>query len=463
MNRIVKATAGRRAVLPLAVIVLLVGFKSLAGAQPLNPDLASARSFSGQVVAYAKRSSGPPSGLLPSGTNQSLVQLEPTLATVSCERIKQMLLRELGAADPWRGTIYLVLHPARTANDNITVTSQKFKNGWQYQVDLPDQVDRFRYVRAMVQVLLMEQANRTAHAGAAEVPLWLIEGFAQLLLASNEADLILAPPHGIANGLSFSSTLHNSRIETLPQQAQKKLHGRPPLSFEELSWPTEQETSGHASDLYGGSALLFVGELLRISDGRASLRAMLAQLPQHRNWQFAFLRAFHEHFERPLDVEKWWALSLAESHGRTQAQSWSLEESRQKLDEALLSAVQVRTGANELPLHAEVSLQTVIREWDPARQTQALDAALRELGLLRLRVAHEYAGLAHDYSLAIGTYLQQRNRAGSILSTKRAGQRRAVEAAVRQLDALDALRIALRPAPKPAAASPSPAPPAPAP
>src|ERR1035437_7795398 len=28
-------------------------------------------------------------------------------------------------------------------------------------------------------------------------------------------------------------------------------------------------------------------------------------------WQFAFLRAFHACFERPLDVEKWWALFLA--------------------------------------------------------------------------------------------------------------------------------------------------------
>ena len=200
-------------------------------------------------------------------------------------------------------------------------------------------------------------------------------------------------PRGTANGLSLTSTLRNSRLETPLQLAQKKLRGRAPLTFEDLSWPAEPELSGNASDLYGGSALLFVGELLRLPEGRAGLRALLAQLPLHHNWQFAFLGAFHERFQRPLDVEKWWALTLSETHGRGLAQAWSLEESRQKLDEALRSAVQVRAGPNELPLHADVTLQKIIGEWEPARQTQALQATRRELGLLRLRIARQYAGL----------------------------------------------------------------------
>ncbi len=86
-----------------------------------------------------------------------------------------------------------------------------------------------------------------------------------------------------------------------------------------------------------------------------------------------------------------------EASGRDPAQTWSLEESWQKLDQAIQSAVQVRTGTNELPLHAEVTLQKIIREWDPMRQTQALNNTLRELGLLRLRIAQEYVGLVQDY------------------------------------------------------------------
>jgi hypothetical protein len=185
---------------------------------------------------------------------------------------------------------------------------------------------------------------------------------------------------------------------------------------------------------------------------------MLAQLPQNYNWQFAFLRAFHARFERPLDVEKWWALSLAGNSGRDLAMTWSREESWQKLDQATHFDVQVRTGTDEFPMHASLKLQTVIREWDPDRQTQALTSTMREVGLLRLRIAPQFVGLVQGYCQTLQTYLQQRDHTGSILPfTKKAARQRAVETAVQQLDALDAQRDALRPVPKSAATNQPPA------
>jgi hypothetical protein len=464
MRKNARATQQHRAVLVVAIAVFLGALQGSADAQPSNPDLVSARSHSGQFVVYAGRSSPPPLLVANLATNQNFVRLEPTLATVSCERIKQVLTRELGATAPWRGHIYVVLYPARGAGDTITITSERFKGGWQYRVDFPDVVERSRYVRGVVQVLLLEMANRTAEARAAEIPLWLMEGFAQLLLASNEVEIILPPPQSKANGLNLSAMVVSARKEGLREQAQKKLRGRPPLTFENLSWPAEDELSGDTGELYSGSAQLFVGELLRLPDGPACLRTMLALLPQNYNWQFAFLSAFHSCFERPLDVEKWWALSLAGASGRNLAQTWSLEESWQRLDQALHSGVQVRTGANELPLHADLKLQTVLREWDSVRQTQAIRSTLRELGLLRLRIAQEFVGLAQDYSQALETYLQRRDHTGSVIPfTRKAGRRRAVEAAVQQLDALDARREALRPIPRPVTTNQPPALPAPAP
>jgi hypothetical protein len=460
-----KTMQGRhRAVLVVAIVVLLGALRGLANAQPANPDLVSARSHSGQIVVYAGRSSASSPSVANLAADRKFVQLEPTLATVSCERIKQVLMRELGATAPWRGHIYVVLYPARGATDTITITSERFKGGWQYRVDFPDVVERSRYVRGVVQVLLLELANRTAETRAAEIPLWLTEGFAQLLLASDEVEIILPPPRSKANGLNFSAMVVNTRKESLLEQAQKKLRGRPPLAFENLSWPAEDELSRDTADLYSGSAELFVGELLRLPDGRACLRAMLARLPQNYNWQFAFLRAFSACFERPLDVEKWWALSLARASGRDPAQSGSLAESWQRLDQAIHPAVQVRTSANELPLHAELKLQTVIREWDSVRQTQALTSTLRELELLRWRIPPGFVALVQDYSQALETYLQQREHTGSVLPfTRKASQRRAAEAAIQQLDALDARREALRPIPGPVATNQPPALPAPAP
>ena len=190
-----------------------------------------------------------------------------------------------------------------------------------------------------------------------EVPLWLIEGFSQLLLASNEFEIILPPPRTAANGLAFNAALFNARKETLPQQTQKSLRGRPPLTFEELSWPPAQAVAGDAADLYRGSAQLFVGELLRLPEGREGLRGMLNQLPQYYNWQFAFLGAFHSRFQRPLDVEKWWSLSVTDANGRDPAQAWTPEESWQKLSQAIRSTIQVRTRTNEPPRQVEMTLQ----------------------------------------------------------------------------------------------------------
>ena len=464
MKKNAQATGRRRAVLAAAVAVFLGAGQGLANAQPAASDLVSARSSSGQFVVYGGRSFAPPSPIFGLATNRNFVRLEPTLVTASCERIKQALIREVGATAPWRGTVYVVLYPARAPGDTITITSERFKSGWQYRVDLPDVVERSRYVRAIMQVLLGEVANRAAETRSVEIPLWLVEGLSQLLLASNEVEIILPPPRANPNGLNYSATVLDARKQSLLEQAQKKLRGRPPLTFENLSWPGEDELSGDRGDLYSASAQWFVGELLRLPDGRACLRTMLAELAQHYNWQFAFLRAFHAFFERPLDVEKWWALTVAQATGRDVAQSWTLEESWHKLDEAIHAPVQVRTGANDLPMHADASLQTVIREWDSVRQTQALNDTLRELGLLRLRIAQEFVGLVQDYSQALETYLQQRDHTGSILPfTRKAAQRRAVEAAVRQLDALDARREALRPAPRPVIESQPPALPAPTP
>ena len=453
MNSMGSAKQFQATILIVAALIFTASL-SAAAASPTASEVASVRSFSEQFIAYAARPGLQSPALLSLATNSDFVQLEPTLATVSCERIKQLLLRELDSTAPWRGTIYLALYPARTPADTITITSQRSRNGWQYRVDLPDILDRPRYVHAMVEVMLLELANRNAQARAAETPLWLTEGLTQILLASSEVEIILPPPRTTANRVSFTATRVSQHKQTLLQQAQKKLAGRPPLSFEALSWPANEDLQGSAGDRYCGSAQLFVGELLRLPEGRAALRAMLANLPRHLNWQLAFLDAFQQRFQRPLDVEKWWALCTTEATERGAAQTWSSEESWHKLDQAIHPAVQVRASTNQLPLHTEITLQKMLREWDPPRQTAAIRTALGELALLRLRIAPEYVPFLLEYSTVLENYLPQIDRSGTV--NRRSKRSEAIDSATRQLDELDNRRQALKPATKP---SPLPQPP----
>jgi hypothetical protein len=381
--------------------------------------------------------------------NPSFTRLDPKLLPVSCERIKQLLWRQLEATALWRGRISVGLYPASSADDPISLNADQFRDGWQYRVALPNFLERSRYVRTLVQVLLLEFANRTAKDHSSEIPFWLTEGFTQEVLASSDMDVILPPaPQTAINGLWVTVTFTNhQRIDPLTQ-AHAELQAGSPLSFQQLSWP-EPEPTAEGESLYRSSAQLFVHSLLAMKDGPASLRAMLEELPEHYNWQFAFLHAFRAAFSRPLDVEKWWALQTAHFTGRELAQTWELNESWQKLDETIRSFVQVRLDTNDLPLEAEVSLQTVLREWDTARQTQALQLKVRELEQLRLRLAPEHVALADEYRQTLAAYLEHRDHANSLLPfRKHALQRRALDDAVHRLDALDGRRALARPAPQ---------------
>ena len=179
------------------------------------------------------------------------------------------------------------------------------------------------------------------------------------------------------DGLNLVSYNVSGRRANPLEQAHRKFQSESPLSFYQLSWPADEQWSGETGELYRCSAQLFLDELLRLKDGKACLRAMIAGLPRRLNWQLAFLDAFHSHFQRALDVEKWWALQSLHFTGRdVLAQTWPFEESRRKLDEALHAEVEVRVGAGETPIYSTVKLQSIIREWDPARQTQAIRGML---------------------------------------------------------------------------------------
>jgi len=435
-----------------------------AKAQVLPSPGDSVRSHSGQFMIHAERSSPPPGMAAILATNRNLVRLEPALVGVSCERIKQILLRELGATAPWRGRIYVELRPARAAGQTITVTSEHFKDGWQYQVQLPDVVERDRYTRAMVQVLLLEFANRRSNGRLAEIPLWLTEGFSQRMLTSNESGIILLPPRETVNGLTFTTTRITERVGDPVAQARRQLRDRPPLSFEQLSWQADDEMPAAAAEVYRASAQLFVGELLCLTDGRACLSAMLTRLPQYHNWQLAFLDAFRSHFERPLDVEKWWALCCVQSPERGLARNRPAEGSWNDLDQALRTPAPARTGATTQAARADVSLQTIIREWDRVQQTQVLPSKLRELDLLRSRASPDLAVLVQEYRQVLEAYLQNQHwtRPRTLFGTRPSLSSVAGET-LQRLDALDARREALRPAKEPLAAGEVTAQPAPAP
>jgi hypothetical protein len=398
-------------------------------------------------------------------TNADFVRLEPALLAVSAERIRESLNHKL-TPDRWslvpgappHGKIFLILHPAQSLDETVTVTARRSANGWDYQIQLPDVLPRTRFVRALTGALLLQSANRNARTRSAEVPAWLTDGLSQELLATEGQTIILSSPARMVTGQPDRRVVTTTRGVDSLAGARRVLRDQTPLTVAQLSWPAEAQLTGADGGMYRASAQLFVSSLMELPDGPAHLRALLASLPEFYNWQTAFQSAFRRNFPRPLDLEKWWAVQTVTFLARDPGPAWTPGVSRDKLNEILRVPVEMRTASNALPAHAEISFQAVLRNFDRARQTAILQPKLRDLELSQLRMAPPFAALADGYRRVLKDYLEpdQRARPARPLGKHPPAARPTptVDSTVKKLEALDARRREAESALKPEGGTP---------
>lgn len=413
---------------------------------PLKPVVSSA---SGQFAVYDRRG-GPPPALPSISAARGYFELEPPFVAVSCERIKDALNAELATPARWSGKIHVTLSPVSNTDEDCAIRADRFRNAWSYQVNLPQRVERTMFVRTLVNVLLLELANRQAGARSAEVPFWLVEGLTQKLLATRAAEMILPPPTLSIGGVTIGPTMIEKRDQDAFETARRVFRERPPLTLEELSWPPRQGFDRAEGEVFQCSAQLLVTELLRLKGGPECVRDTVTGLGRCYNWQTAFLQAFQSHFSNQLAFEKWWALQSVYFTGRNPLQLWTSEESWRKLDEALLTPVAIRQTSLQMPARADVTLQAIIREWDTLRQLTTFRTKRRELELARTRVALEFMTLTDEYLRVVKDYIKEREDTSAVyanLERMSSGQRKFALEVISRLDALDASRAELRPKP----------------
>ena len=408
------------------------------------PKTELARGVSGQFIVT---SASPLSSLAATpriAADTNFVRLKPSLLAISAERIRETLQRELGINNQWRGKIFLVLRPAQSPNEEVTIVSERSANGWNYSVSMPDILSRIRFVRAMVSVVLLEFANRNASSTrSAEIPEWLTDGLSQQLLAADGRKIILSSPSRVVNGLPQSRVIESQRGMDFLADARRVLRDYPTLTFEQLSWPTGAQLAGTDGGAYRASAQLFVNELLNLKNGPEHLRAMLQSLPRFYNGQTAFQNAFSADFPRPLDLEKWWALQVVSFAAQDPGARWTPAVSREKLAEILGVPVEMRTASNALPTRMEISLQVVIRNFDPSEQTRVFQTKLRDLELAQLRMAPQLAVLTAEYRLALASYLGQDKRTAPVFHANKHAlvpSKASSSDTLKKLDVLDAKR-----------------------
>jgi hypothetical protein len=433
-----------------AVIAGMLAALNLANAQVLEPNARVFGSGSGQFFVSARGTVSPHSLDLASGPD--MLTLDPALLAVSCDRIKAEVLRRLKMPDQWQGKIFVTLHPAFSVNDPIPVVPSKFGGKWHCVVELPDAVDRNRFVDAVVRATLLEIANRNATTRPVEIPEWLARGMALELMGSSQVKLILPMPRRPEAGgylnlsrttVDFSDTPKPSAMTTLRMNplagAFDVLRTNEPLTFDRLSWPTDEQLSESGADLYNSSAQLFVSQLLQLNHGPQCLSAMLAEMPDYLNWQLAFQHAFEPLFKTPLDVEKWWALEISQFSGRDLLHLLTREESAKQLDAMFEFPIEVQIG-QAAPMRSDISLQTIIRGWSRPHQLETLKNKVWELGVLRLRISPDYIPLLDRYIQVLQEYYKQRSASTRILALIGLQTDKSADEAVTKLDALDAQR-----------------------
>ncbi len=376
----------------------------------------------------------------------NLVRLDPALLAVAAERFKAALWRQVGlkADSPWQGKIHLLLRPADSPEDDVTIASSLAQRTWDYQVILPDVLSQARYARALSAVLLLEIANRNNvnTDRSAEIPAWLVDGLAQLVMDENRSKLLLTLPAGQANSAAMSTLdVREHGLDALAS-AREPLHQASALTFEELSWPSDEQLNGDDGGAYRASAQLFVYELLRLPKGPEKMRALLTWLPECLNWQLAFDEVYRRDFREPASIEKWWSLRVVDFAAHNPTSQWTAADSEQRLATLLRVPVQIRGNSNSLPAHAEISMQNAIRELAPGQRDDILAGRLRELELEQFQMARPFAVLAAAYGGVLKDYLGESNHAQSSRNDKHASapNRASVTGTLRKLDVLDVRR-----------------------
>lgn len=409
------------------------------------------------------RGNSPSSINLKSEEGAQWVKLDLDVLALSTERLHQALSRELDVSTRGSGRILLCLVTATAADQGIRIVATPFADGWHYRVDVPDQIEQLKLIRGIVEVLLLELANRSRGPKSAEIPSWLNEGLSMQLMATMGPDLILQSVP-VGSMLEIVRNVGGSRdaggLDRL-RQARAVLRTVAPATLAELGHPALETLKGESMERFQSSAQLFVAELCRLPNGRACLVNLLQELPWCWNWETAFLRAYRRYFARTLDVEKWWSVVLTSFTGRDPSQVWAAEICFDKLDEILLKPAQVRLSPDVMPVRTYVTPQQIIADWDFASQKAALDQTLLQLAILRVNCPLDIAALIERYRLTFQNYLQKRGEASSTAPTK--GQALVsipvlMRETIDRLDELYRQREALRRAYAAAAAATAPSP-----
>ena len=421
----------------------LLGFSVLRAGD--SDGAISTVSRSGQFVVHgtpgvsSSAVVGSPSRIKPVGDNANVV-LRPDLLAVTAERVRKTVLTQFGLPDAPGSKVHLNLRRRRPVEGQLQITPAAFASGWIYRVDLPDEIEWNRLVRVLVEVSLLDVANRNnPNSVCATVPLWLSEGMDCLLFHEFGRDLV-------PEAETILNRSARRRDPLVPLRA--ALNGNEPEGFGVLTQvELEQLQDPTRFALYRANAGLLVAAWLQDDTGRQHGREFLRQLPAHFNWQTAFLRSSAGRFESLLEVEKWWAVAVVSVFSQDPTQQWPRDRVITELRWILTETAEVRESTNAPAGRHSLTLGEIVRTWEYTAQKDVLLRKATQLQRLAVHAPPDLVPLLATCFQTLDGYLTVRNGAGvdPVSRTEMESRGRILaKTTSRKLDELDR-QIAARP------------------
>jgi len=414
----------------------------------------TANSQSGQFMVFGPVSPERRGGIL--DVNADTILIAPDHVAVAADRMRFAILKQLGIRPFLGGKVKIKLDLTMSPQATVPVVTVKHLSGYTYELTLPCEIDAPKLVRALVQVTLLDLANRKPQLRDTEIPFWLTVGMTQTLLSQPDLVLIIRKPEADGREVATEEVIRTVRRHDSLAGVRVRLNGRRAFDFSEISMPSPAHLRGENWKDFQGCSHLLVNRLLALPMGPQRLQGMIRMLPDTLNWQTVFLKMYGDLFADMLVVEKWWAVMIVQLTGQNQYQNWTLLEAVEKLQDLLKLPAEVKINSADSPLEAEITLQQALRGWDFKVQRSTLRQKVNQLIVARLKMPRQLLPFVNEYGRILETYLAKREQIANF--KPRRGQARPrvfpiIDEAVRLLDAVDKRLVLFKPAtatPKPA-------------
>jgi hypothetical protein len=378
---------------------------------------------------------------------KDVVQLTPAELAISCERVKQAYLNQLESSERPGSHIRISIKPWLPPQSDVLITALRFTDGWRYQIDVPEFVERRKIIRGLVSVLIQEMGNRLNDGDSVSVPMWLREGLTEIMLEREGPNLILeasAIKNSLGNNFYAVDAPTQEKVWKDPLRVvREKLKVAPPLSFSDLSVPVDDQIATLGFEHYQHSAHLFVSELLQLPDGRQKLRTYVQDLFRFSHPQFALFDAYRAHFATALEIEKWWSVAQVNFLSHQDRARWPEKNALAKLNEILQPQIQIRRDANSVPVSQSITLKQLVTEIDFEQQRPVLSQMVVQLQRLEWNLPPDMLKLVYDYHVLILNYSNKREQLSASKGNSRAAGSTAkplIKETLKQLELLEILR-----------------------